>query len=60
MLDENNKPVTKHTSSPVMLVTSDKSLKLKPGKLANIAPTVLDYMGMAKPKEMNENSLLDK
>ncbi|MGV2393602.1 UNVERIFIED_CONTAM: 2,3-bisphosphoglycerate-independent phosphoglycerate mutase [Campylobacter lari] len=58
--DENGKPATKHTSSPVMLICTDKNVKLKDGKLANIAPTVLDYIGVAQPKEMDAESLLIK
>lgn len=58
--DENGKPATKHTSSPVMLITTDKSLKLKDGKLANVAPTILDYIGVAKPEQMDEESLIVK
>ncbi|WLP85183.1 2,3-bisphosphoglycerate-independent phosphoglycerate mutase [Mycoplasma seminis] len=56
--DANGKPATKHTSSPVMLVCSDKSVTLADGKLANVAPTVLDYIGVKQPKEMDEKSLL--
>ncbi|MBR2999150.1 MAG: alkaline phosphatase family protein, partial [Mycoplasmataceae bacterium] len=58
--DENGNPATKHTSSPVMLISTDKSLKLKDGKLANIAPTILDYMGIKKPESMVEESLIVK
>lgn len=58
--DENHQPSTKHTTFPVMLITTDKSLKLKDGKLANIAPTILDYLGIEKPSEMNEESLIIK
>ncbi|WP_027335097.1 2,3-bisphosphoglycerate-independent phosphoglycerate mutase [Mycoplasmopsis felifaucium] len=56
--DANGKPATKHTSSPVMFVCTDKSIKLLDGKLANVAPTVLDYINVSKPKEMKEDSLL--
>lgn len=58
--DQNGNPATKHTSSPVMLISTDKSLKLKDGKLANIAPTILDYMNIKKPSSMNEESLIVK
>jgi 2,3-bisphosphoglycerate-independent phosphoglycerate mutase len=58
--DEDGNPATKHTSSPVMLITTDKSLKLKDGKLANIAPTILDYLNIEKPASMNEESLIVK
>ena len=43
-----------------MLISTDKSLKLKDGKLANIAPTILDYMGIKKPESMVEESLIIK
>ncbi|MGY6172312.1 2,3-bisphosphoglycerate-independent phosphoglycerate mutase [Candidatus Mycoplasma pogonae] len=56
--DEKHKPATKHTSFPVMLITTDKSLKLKNGKLANIAPTILDYLGIEKPSTMDADSLI--
>ncbi len=58
MLDNNDKPATKHTSNPVMLISTDKSLKLKDGKLANVAPTILDYMNIKKPSSMDEESLI--
>ncbi|MGZ9800225.1 2,3-bisphosphoglycerate-independent phosphoglycerate mutase [Mycoplasma sp. AC1221] len=58
--DESGKPATKHTSSPVMLICTDKSVKLKDGCLANISPTLLDYLNIPKPKQMDEESLLIK
>ncbi len=58
--DEKGNPATKHTSCPVMLITTDKSLKLKDGKLANIAPTILDYLNIKKPSSMKEESLIIK
>jgi len=56
-------PHTAHTTNPVplILVTADKKLKLKTGgKLADLAPTMLDLMNLEKPEEMTGNSLLDK
>ena len=56
-------PHTAHTTNPVplILVTSNKNLKLKSGgKLADLAPTMLDLMKLDKPKEMTGQSLLDK
>lgn len=43
-----------------MLITTDKSLKLKNGKLTNMVPTILDYMGIKKLESMNEDSLIEK
>ena len=56
-------PHTAHTTNPVplILVTSNKDLKLKTGgKLADLAPTMLDLMNLDKPQEMTGESLLDK
>ncbi|NQZ65925.1 MAG: 2,3-bisphosphoglycerate-independent phosphoglycerate mutase [Mycoplasmatales bacterium] len=58
--DENNNPSTKHTSSDVFFITTDKELKLKNGVLANVTPTILDYMNLEKPKSMTHKSLLIK
>ncbi|MEG0529058.1 MAG: hypothetical protein RR578_01790, partial [Bacilli bacterium] len=45
----------------VPLCINIKGLKLMPkgvGKLANVAPTILDLLGAKKPVEMNEESLI--
>lgn len=57
---EDGKPATKHTSSDVPFISTDKSIKLANGALANIAPTLLDYMGIEKPESMDHKSLLVK
>lgn len=54
-------PHTAHTTNPVpiILVTPDENLRLKEqGKLADLAPTMLDLMGLGKPEEMTGESLL--
>ena len=56
-------PHTAHTTNPVplILVTKNEELKLKSGgKLADLAPTMLDLMNLEKPEEMTGESLLDK
>ena len=56
-------PHTAHTTNPVpiILVTPNDKLKLKSGgKLADLAPTMLDLMNLEKPEEMTGESLLDK
>lgn len=64
MLDEQTgQPYTAHTVGKVMdvLVNAPKDVKgLKDGKLADIAPTLLDLLGIPKPAEMNGQSLLIK
>lgn len=59
MLDENNNPVTKHTTNPVWFTITDENAKLMDGgKLSNIAPTILKYMGLKIPTEMDEKPLI--
>ena len=64
MIDyKTGEPHTAHTTNPVplILVTNKKDLKLKQdGKLADLAPTMLDLMNLEKPEEMTGISLLNK
>lgn len=61
MLDEFNNPVTTHTISKVPFIVTDKTLELKKsGDLTNVAPTILEYMDIALPEEMNESESLIK
>lgn len=54
MIDSHGKPLTSHTTAPVMLVCTDKSVRFKSGgSLHDIAPTILKYMGIPIPYEMN-------
>jgi 2,3-bisphosphoglycerate-independent phosphoglycerate mutase len=58
---EENSAHTRHTLNPVEVVLYGKGLekaKLRPtGRLADIAPTLLDLMGLPKPPEMTGTSL---
>mgnify|MGYP000503708822 CR=1 FL=1 len=64
MIDyETGKPHTAHTTNPVpfILVNADPSYKLREGGcLADIAPTLLEIMGLPQPKEMTGKSLIVK
>jgi 2,3-bisphosphoglycerate-independent phosphoglycerate mutase len=55
-------PFTAHTINPVpfILVNAAVGISLREGKLADIAPTLLDLMGIDIPKEMTGTSLLVK
>lgn len=56
-------PFTAHTTNPVpfILFNAEPSLKLKEGGvLADIAPTLVELLGLPKPKEMTGKSLLTK
>jgi len=53
-------PHTAHTSNLVPLVLIGKDAKLRTGRLADLTPTMLDIMGIEKPKEMTGESLIEK
>jgi len=53
MIDKDNKPITTHSLNPVLFISTDKSLKLQDGSLGNISPTILKYLGIDAPSEMN-------
>jgi 2,3-bisphosphoglycerate-independent phosphoglycerate mutase len=54
------KPHTAHTPNPVrcILVNGGEGIILRPGKLADIAPSMLELLGISKPEEMTGISLL--
>ena len=62
MIDyKTGEPHTAHTTNPVPLVLIGlEDVKLKEGKLADLAPTMLDIMEIEKPEEMTGESLLIK
>ena len=51
-------PFTAHTTNPVPFIICGADIELKEGRLADIAPTVLDLMGFGKPEEMTGQSLI--
>ena len=53
-------PHTAHTTNPVPLILVGKDAKLKEGRLADLAPTMLDILGIEKPEEMTGESLIEK
>ena len=62
MIDyKTGEPHTAHTTNvvPLILVGMD-DVSLKEGRLADLAPTMLDIMGIEKPVEMTGNSLIVK
>ena len=53
-------PNTAHSLNPVpIVVVSERVAKVKSGILADVAPTVLDLMGLEKPAEMTGESLVE-
>ena len=59
MINPDGSPNTAHTTNPVPIILVDKELKtIHDGVLGDIAPTILDLMGVAKPEVMTRHSLL--
>ena len=60
MRDDHDHPHTQHTLNPVPLLFVSNQFKygVKDGILANLAPTILELMGLPKPAEMSQTSLL--
>lgn len=59
MIDENNKPFTAHTTNLVPFCVVNYNCNLKEsGKLADIAPTMLEILGLDQPVEMTGDSLI--
>ena len=52
--------ITAHTTNPVPLIVSGADVKLRPGRLCDLCPTMLDLMGLAKPAQMTGESLIVK
>ena len=61
IINEDGSPNTAHTLNPVplFLISNDYKGPLHPGKLGDIAPTILKYMGIPIPVEMTGNILID-
>ena len=60
MRDENGQPHTAHTTNLVPVVITDQSVKLNTGALCDVAPTLLDILGVKQPVEMTGKSLIIK
>ena len=62
MIDlKTGEPITSHTTFNVpIIVVSDRVSAIKSGALTDVAPTLIDLMGLTKPKEMTGMSLIQK
>ena len=59
---KNNMPYTAHTLNPVPFIICNysKKIRLKNGRLCDVAPTILEILNLAKPKEMTGVSLIEQ
>ena len=60
MLQPDGSPMTAHTTNLVPFILCGAGNELRPGRLADIAPTILDVMGLAAPQEMDGQTLIVK
>ena len=61
LLDDEGNPFTAHTTNKVPLIyVGEDKVELKEGKLADLAPTILELMKVEQPKEMTGKSLLKR
>ncbi|GIP24576.1 MULTISPECIES: 2,3-bisphosphoglycerate-independent phosphoglycerate mutase [Paenibacillus] len=59
VFDEQGRPFTAHTTNPVpFIVTSEDVILRESGILADVAPTILDLMGLPQPAEMTGQSMI--
>ena len=59
MMNPDGSPHTAHTTNPVPFILIDEEIQsIKSGILGDIAPTILELMGVEQPKEMTQKSLL--
>jgi len=61
VIDENGRPFTAHTTNPVPFIVTQAGANLREGGiLADIAPTILNLLGLAKPSEMSGDTLIEQ
>ena len=60
MIDDDGNIITSHTTNKVPFIVCRNGARLKEGRLSDIAPTMLELIGLSKPKEMTGNSLIIK
>jgi 2,3-bisphosphoglycerate-independent phosphoglycerate mutase len=61
MLQDDGSPHTAHTTNPVPFVVTRAGLRLREGGvLADVAPTVLDLLGVDQPAAMSGRSLVER
>ena len=60
MINDDGSVNTQHTTNLVPCIITDNNYKLKDGKLGDLAPTILEIMGIDIPKGMTGSSLIER
>ena len=59
VIDIEGNPMTAHTTNPVPVIVTKEDVELRDGgRLADLAPTLLDLVGVEKPEDMTGTSLI--
>ena len=58
MVQADGSPMTAHTTNPVPFILCGAGTELRPGRLADICPTMLKVMGLPQPAEMTGECLI--
>ena len=58
MRDEQGEPFTAHTTNPVPIILCGSSRQIRDGALCDVAPTMLEMLGIPQPEDMGGRSLL--
>ncbi len=58
MIDKQGKPHTYHTTNKVPLIVCDKKYKVTDGQLQDLAPSILNILGLEIPQEMTGNIII--
>ena len=58
MINKDGTPCTTHTTNRVPFIVTNKNIKLKEGKLADIAPTILSLLNLPIPSQFSGESLI--
>ena len=59
-MEENGTPFTAHTTNPVPVILCREGMELQNGALCDVAPTMLELLGLPVPEEMTGRSLIVK
>ncbi|MPN20717.1 2,3-bisphosphoglycerate-independent phosphoglycerate mutase [bioreactor metagenome] len=60
MSEADGSPFTAHTTNPVSVVLCREGYTLHDGALCDVAPTMLELLGLDQPPEMTGKSLIDQ
>ncbi|MDT2292765.1 2,3-bisphosphoglycerate-independent phosphoglycerate mutase [Paenibacillus larvae] len=61
VIDDNERPMTAHTTNPVPFIVTKQGISLREGSiLADIAPTLLDLLQAQQPAEMTGTTIINK